>query len=64
MAFISFVLFGIEETGSELENPFSRDPNDLPLDEICKTVLQNIEELIASESINCSLLTSNSCKNL
>lgn len=47
MTLISFVLFGIEETGSELENPFSRDPNDLPLDAICTTILQDVEELIA-----------------
>lgn len=48
MTFISFLLFGIEETGSELENPFSRDPNDLPLDAICSTILQNVEDLIVS----------------
>lgn len=64
MTLISFVLFGIEETGSELENPFSRDPNDLPLDAICITILQNVEDLIASESTNCSLLTSNNSQYL
>lgn len=63
MTFISFVLFGIEETGSELENPFSRDPNDLPLDAICNTILQDVEDLIASNDINHPLITSNSLKN-
>ncbi|MBW4654493.1 MAG: hypothetical protein KME20_15860 [Kaiparowitsia implicata GSE-PSE-MK54-09C] len=44
---VSFTLFGIEEIGIEIENPFGRDPNDLPLDAICQTMLVNIEDLIA-----------------
>jgi|UPI0005851B98 ion channel-forming bestrophin family protein len=48
MALMSFTLFGIEELGSELENPFGRDPNDLPLDEICRTILRNVEDLMRS----------------
>jgi len=44
---ISFTLLGIEEIGVEIENPFGHDPNDLPLDAICATMLRNIENLIA-----------------
>ncbi len=43
---ISFTLFGIEEIGIEIENPFGHDPNDLPLDDICNTMQRNIEDLI------------------
>jgi len=43
---ISFTLFGIEAIGIEIENPFGHDPNDLPLDAICATMLRNIEDLI------------------
>lgn len=46
VALISFTLFGIEEIGIEIENPFGRDPNDLPLDTICQTMLRNIEDLM------------------
>jgi putative membrane protein len=46
VALVSFTLFGIEEIGIEIENPFGRDPNDLPLDAICDTMLRNIEDLI------------------
>jgi putative membrane protein len=46
VALISFTLFGIEEIGIEIENPFGHDPNDLPLDAICNTMLRNIEDLI------------------
>jgi putative membrane protein len=44
---ISFAVFGIEEIGIEIENPFGDDPNDLPLDEICLTMQENLEDLIS-----------------
>jgi ion channel-forming bestrophin family protein len=47
VALISFAVFGIEEIGIEIENPFGRDPNDLPLDAICHTMRQNTEDLIS-----------------
>lgn len=47
VALISFTLFGIEEIGLEIENPFGHDPNDLPLDNICATMQRNIEDLIS-----------------
>lgn len=43
---ISFAVFGIEEIGIEIENPFGYDYNDLPLDTICNTMQRNIEDLI------------------
>lgn len=43
---ISFTVFGIEEIGIEIENPFGKDPNDLPLEQICQTMKINIEDLI------------------
>lgn len=46
VALVSFTLFGIEEIGLEIENPFGRDSNDLPLDDICCTIGQNVEHLI------------------
>jgi putative membrane protein len=46
-AVISFTLLGIEEIGREIENPFGYDQNDLPLDDICNTMLKNIEDLIS-----------------
>lgn len=46
VAAISFAVFGIEEIGIEIENPFGYDANDLPLDTICATMQRNIEDLI------------------
>ncbi|MEG4574299.1 bestrophin family ion channel [Microcoleus sp. N3A4] len=47
VALISFTLFGIEEIGIEIENPFEHDTNDLPLDSICATMQRNIDDLIS-----------------
>jgi Predicted membrane protein len=46
VSLVSFTLFGIEEIGIEIENPFGYDANDLPLDTICATMRRNIEDLI------------------
>jgi ion channel-forming bestrophin family protein len=53
VALISFTLFGIEEIGIEIENPFGHDLNDLPLDSICNTILNNIEDLIRTNPKAC-----------
>lgn len=50
VAIVSFALFGIEEIGVEIENPFGYDANDLPLDKICQVIHNNIEEFIQSDS--------------
>jgi ion channel-forming bestrophin family protein len=46
LGFISVILLGIDEIGSEIEEPFGHDPNDLPLDFICNTINRNAEDLI------------------
>ncbi|KAI8837825.1 Bestrophin/UPF0187 [Chytridium lagenaria] len=43
---VSFVLFGIENLGLEIENPFGYDPNDLPLDRYCETIKREVDDLI------------------
>jgi len=47
VALVGFTLFGIEEIGIEIENPFGRDPNDLPLDAICAAMQRNMEDLMS-----------------
>jgi len=42
-ALIGFTLFGIEEIALEIENPFGRDYNDIPLDNLCNIILNEIE---------------------
>ncbi len=42
---VAYILFGIEEIGVEIEDPFGEDTNDLPLEKICETIEQNLLEL-------------------
>jgi putative membrane protein len=47
VSIVAFTVFGIEAIGVEIENPFGHDANDLPLDQICRTMQLNIEDLIS-----------------
>ena len=39
---VSYIFFGIEEIGVEIEDPFEIDDNDLPLDRICDGIAANV----------------------
>jgi putative membrane protein len=41
---ISYVFFGIEEIGVEIEDPFGDDPNDLPLENFCAMIARDVLE--------------------
>ncbi len=43
---IAYILFGIEEIGVEIENPFGTDYNDLPLEEICGTIERDLMAIL------------------
>ncbi|WLD10190.1 bestrophin family protein [Planctellipticum variicoloris] len=43
---LAYVLFGIEEIGVEIEDPFGTDDNDLPLDEICRNIEGNLRDIL------------------
>lgn len=43
---VSYILFGIEEIGVEIENPFGTDYNDLPLEQICSTIEHDLLAII------------------
>ena len=44
--FILYVLSSLELLAEEIEDPFGVDQNDLPLDDICKTIEENVEEIL------------------
>lgn len=52
---VSFTLLGIEAIGVEIENPFGTDPNDLPLDIICRSIQNNVEDLMADDTTTSSI---------
>lgn len=41
---LSYILFGIEEIGVEIEDPFGTDLNDLPLDDICANIERTLRD--------------------
>jgi putative membrane protein len=43
---ISYVLFGIEEIGVEIEDPFGTDANDLPLEQFCANIEADLRALL------------------
>jgi putative membrane protein len=43
---LSFALFGIDEIGVEIEDPFGTDPNDLPMERIGDTVEASTREIM------------------
>jgi len=44
--FILYVLASLELLAEEIENPFGEDPNDLPVDEICENIKNNVDEIL------------------
>ncbi|RIB23363.1 Bestrophin/UPF0187 [Gigaspora rosea] len=42
---VSFILFGIETIGEEIENPFGYDDNDLDLDDLCNVIKIEFETI-------------------
>jgi len=47
-AIVGFALFGIDEIGVEIEDPFGRDANDLPLDALGELVNRDTAELLTA----------------
>lgn len=43
---VSFVLLSVELIAEEIEDPFGRDINDLPTDELAKRIRENIREIL------------------
>ena len=43
---IAYTLYGIEEIGVEIEDPFGLDVNDLPLIRLCGMIEENVREVI------------------
>ncbi len=46
---VTYVFFGIEEIGVEIEGPFGTDDNDLRLEDICETIHRNVYAIAGIE---------------
>ncbi len=45
VAVVAFAMLGIEEAGVEIEDPFGRLPNHLPLDQICDNIARDVKQI-------------------
>ena len=45
VAVVALGMLGIEEAGVEVEDPFGTEPNSLPLEEICDTIVRDVHQL-------------------
>jgi ion channel-forming bestrophin family protein len=54
---VSYVFFGIEEIGVEIEGPFGHDDNDLPLEDIAAAIQHNVYSLVGIETAEREMLT-------
>jgi len=43
---ISYILLSVELIAEEIEDPFGRDSNDLPTDDLAKTIKANVKEIL------------------
>lgn len=43
---ISFVLLSVELIAEEIEDPFGKDLNDLPTDELAVKIRENVREIL------------------
>ena len=41
-----YFLMSVELISEEIEDPFGKDVNDLPLDEICVKIKKNVSEIV------------------
>lgn len=47
---VSFILLSVELIAEEIEDPFGRDINDLPTDDLCETIKANVGEILSAPS--------------
>lgn len=49
---IAYLLYGVEEIGVEIEDPFGEDDNDLPLEKICETIEANLTGIMSTLGVS------------
>ena len=58
---VAYTFFGLDALGDEIEEPFGTEPNDLPLDAICRTIEIELREALADEYVPAPLLPVGYC---
>ena len=61
VAIVAYTFFGLDALGDEIEEPFGLEPNDLPLDTLCRTIEINLLESLGETPQNGPLAPVNYC---
>jgi putative membrane protein len=56
---IAYTFFGLDAIGEQIEDPFDRLPNDLPLDTLCRSIEINLLSLLGEDELPQPLLPEN-----
>lgn len=48
---LSYTFFGLDALGEQIEEPFDRQPNNLPLDALCRGIEINVGELLGDKNL-------------
>lgn len=51
VAIISFAFLGLDSVGTQIEDPFEEDPNDLPLSSISRMIERNLRERLGEDDL-------------
>jgi putative membrane protein len=51
VAIVAYTFFGLDALGDELEEPFGMEPNDLPLDAICRVIEIDLRTALGDEHV-------------
>jgi putative membrane protein len=61
VAIVAYTFFGLDALGDEIEEPFGKDANDLPLDALCRTIEINLRESLSDAQVPAPLVPINYC---
>jgi putative membrane protein len=51
VAIVAYAFYGLDAVGTEIENPFGFDPNDLPLSSLTRTIEINLRQRIGEQQL-------------
>ena len=61
VAIVAYTFFGLDALGDEIEEPFGTEPNDLPLDAICRSIEISVREALGEQDVPAQLLPIDYC---
>ncbi len=61
VAIVAYTFFGLDALGDEIEEPFGLDPNDLPLDAICRAIEIDLRGALLDAHVPAPLAPRNYC---